>query len=277
MRVALIAGSEVDAGLRVGGAGQGCAPMIWSDYGAVALMGLLGGAHCAGMCAPFAVAVTAGVRGGVGLLLARHVAYQLGKATAYVFLGLLLLLAEGWVDLVAPLARLQDWLAGLAGGVMIVIGLGYLFAWRWAGALANEGRLVGRACGALRVLWATPSLWRCVLTGWINGFLPCGLSLAALFYLVSRDSLEGVVAGAYVFGFATLPALLVSGWLGQRLTAKVRGRGLRLAGAFLVAFGALTVVRGTDAVHGWFHRHTLPAEAGANAGHGGPDEAPHAP
>lgn len=87
MRVALIAGSEVDAGLRVGGAGQGCAPMIWSDYGAVALMGLLGGAHCAGMCAPFAVAVTAGVRGGVGLLLARHVAYQLGKATAYVFWG----------------------------------------------------------------------------------------------------------------------------------------------------------------------------------------------
>jgi sulfite exporter TauE/SafE len=110
-----------------------------------------------------------------------------------------------------------------------------------------------------------------VLTGWVNGFLPCGLSLAALFYLVSRDSLEGVVAGAYVFGFATMPALLVTGWLGQRLTARMRGRGLRVAGALLVAFGVLTFFRGTEAVHGWFHRHTLPAEAaGAHAGHGAP-------
>jgi sulfite exporter TauE/SafE len=245
--------------------------MNWSDYGAVALMGLLGGAHCAGMCAPFALAVTAGARGGAGLLLARHAAYQLGKATAYVFLGVLLLLAAGWVDIVAPLAHLQNWLAGVAGGVLIGIGLGYLFAWRWAAVLANEGGLVGRACGALSVLWATPSLWRCVLTGWVNGFLPCGLSLAALFYLVSRDSLEGVVAGAYVFGFATMPALLVTGWLGQRLTARMRGRGLRVAGALLVAFGVLTFFRGTEAVHGWFHRHTLPAEAaGAHAGHGAP-------
>ena len=247
--------------------------MIWSDYGAVALMGLLGGAHCAGMCAPFALAVSAGARGRAGLLFARHAAYQLGKATAYVFLGVLLLLAAGWVDLVAPLARLQDWLAGLAGGVMIVIGLGYLFAWRWAGALANEVGFVGRACGALRVLWATPSMWRCVLTGWINGFLPCGLSLAALFYLVSRDSVEGVVGGAYVFGFATLPALLATGWLGERLSSRARGRGLRVAGALLAAFGVLTIFRGADTVHAWFHRHTLPADAaGAHEGHGAAGE-----
>ena len=245
--------------------------MNWSDYGAVALMGLLGGAHCAGMCAPFALAVSAGVRGRAGLLLARHLAYQLGKATAYVFLGVLLLFAAGWVDLLAPLARLQDGLAALAGGVMLVIGLGYLFAWRWTGALANEGGLVGRACGALRVLWATPSLWRCVLTGWVNGFLPCGHSLAALFYLVSRDSVEGVVAGADVFGFSTLPALLATGWLGERLTARTRGRGLRVAGALLAGFGLLTIFRGADAVHGWFHRHALPPDAaGAHAGHGEP-------
>lgn len=247
--------------------------MNWSDYGAVALMGLLGGAHCAGMCAPFALAVSTGARGGAGLLFARHAAYQAGKATAYVFLGVLLLLAAGWADLVAPLARLQDGLAGVAGGVMIVIGLGYLFAWRWTAALANERGLVGRACGALGVLWAAPSLWRCVLTGWVNGFLPCGLSLAALFYLVSRDSLEGVVAGAYVFGFATMPALLLTGWLGQRLTARMRGRGLRVAGALLVAFGFLTVFRGSEPVHGWFHRHTLPAEStGGHGGHGAPAE-----
>lgn len=243
--------------------------MTWSDYGAVALMGLLGGAHCAGMCAPFALAVSAGAQGRAGLLFARHVAYQLGKATAYVFLGVLLLLATGWVDIETSLGRAQDWLAWIAGGVMVVIGLGYLFAWRWSAALASEGGWTGRACGALKALWSAPSLWRCVLTGWVNGFLPCGLSLAALLFLVSRDSLEGVVAGAYVFGLGTLPALLAVGWLGGRASARLRGVWLRVAGALLAAFGVLTIFRGADAVHHWFHDHTMPAQenAGGHAGH----------
>ena len=242
--------------------------MNWSDYGAVAVMGLLGSAHCVGMCAPFALAVSAGARGKAGLLFARHLAYQMGKATAYVFIGVLLLLAAGWADIVVPLGRMQDWLAWVAGGMMVAIGLGYLFAWRWSAAFAREGGSTGRVCGALGALWSAPSLWRCVLTGWINGFLPCGLSLAALLYLVSRDSLEGVVAGAYVFGLGTLPALLVFGWLGDRVSARLRGRGLRLAGLLLAAFGVLTIFRGADAVHHWFHEHALPAGADGTVGDG---------
>lgn len=243
--------------------------MEWSDYGAVVLMGLLGGAHCIGMCAPFALAVSAGARGRPGLLLARHLAYQLGKATAYVFLGLLLLFAAGWVDIETPLGRVQDWLATLAGVVMVVIGLGYALAWRWSAKWAASGGWTGRACGALRVLWSAPSLWRAVLTGWINGFLPCGLSLAALFYLVSFGRVEGVVAGAYLFGFATLPALWLVGWAGERVSARLRGRGLRVAGVLLAAFGVLTIFRGADAVHHWFHRHTVPAAVDGGAGHEG--------
>lgn len=240
--------------------------MTWSDYGAVALMGLLGGAHCAGMCAPFALAVSIGARGKAGLLFARHLAYQIGKATAYVFLGVLLMFALGWADVATPLANLQNWLAWSAGGVMVAIGLGYAFAWRWSAVLAGEGGWTGRACGALRALWSTPSLWRCVLTGWVNGFLPCGLSFAALLFLVSRDSLEGVVAGAYVFGLGTMPALLALGWLGERVSARMRGVGLRVAGVALVLFGVLTIFRGADTVHHWFHEHTVPG--GMDGGHG---------
>jgi len=240
--------------------------MTWGDYGAVAVMGLLGSAHCVGMCAPFALAVSAGARlqGGLALLFARHVAYQIGKATADVFLGVLLFLAAGWADMQSPLGRAQDLLAWVAGGAMILIGAGYATGWRWSGG--SPAGWTGRACGSLQVLWSRPTLWRCVLTGWINGFLPCGLSLAALFFLVSRDQINGVVAGAYVFGFATLPALLLTGFLGEKLSSRLRARGLRFAGLLLIAFGVLTVVRGRASVHGWFHEHLLPSY-GTHGGH----------
>lgn len=243
--------------------------MTWADYGVVAMMGLFGGAHCVGMCAPFALAVSAGGAGGFSPLLARHLAYQLGKATAYVFLGVLLSLATGWVDLTPSIGRAQDWLAAVAGVTMLGIGLGYALGWRWFAFGATGAGLPGRACAALRVLWSEPSLWRCVLTGWINGFLPCGLSFAALLFLASRDSLPGLVSGAYVFGLATLPALLVFGWLGGRVSARVRGRGLRIAGLVLAGFGVVTIFRGAEGVHHWFHAHTLPADAtgGAHSGH----------
>jgi sulfite exporter TauE/SafE len=242
--------------------------VTFADYGAVFLMGLLGGAHCVGMCAPFALAVSAGARGRAGILFARHVAYQLGKATAYVFLGVVLFLAAGWVDIETSIGRVQEWLAWVAGAVMILIGIGYALEWRWSARFASEGGWTGRACGALRALWSAPNLWSAVLAGWVNGFLPCGLSFAALLFLVSRDSLEGVVAGAYVFGFGTLPALFAVGWLGERISARARGVGLRIAGVLLVGFGVLTVVRGVDAVHHWFHEHTVPAGDGG-AGHEG--------
>lgn len=225
------------------------------DYGAVLLLGFLGGAHCAGMCAPFALAVSVGTPGRAAHFFARHLAYQLGKGAAYVLLGVLLHLATGWIDVATPVGRAQDWLAWLAGGAMILVGLGYTLA--WGGASASRwlaaGGLAGRACGALRVLWHAPTLWRATLIGWLNGFLPCGLSFSALLFLVSRDSLEGLVAGAFLFSLATLPALALVGWLGGRISHLARGRWLRAAGLALALFGLLTVFRGEDAVHHFFH------------------------
>lgn len=232
-----------------------------ADYGAVFLMGLLGGAHCAGMCAPFALAVSAGTQGRAARLLGRHAAYQAGKATAYASLGVLLFFASDALRAALSLGRLQDVLGWVAGGAMVVIGASYALGWRWSagGGFAGLGGVAARACGGLRALWTSPNAWRAALTGWVNGFLPCGLSLAALIFLVSRDSLGGLVAGAFVFGFGTMPALLATAWLGNRLSVRTRVAGQRVAGVLLVGFGLLTALRGSEAVHHWFHEHTVPA------------------
>lgn len=267
-----MARGEVKYRLRAG-AGRGMLPAIMTvaDMLGVVVIGLLGGGHCIGMCAPFSLAVSAGAAG-PGMVVARQTAYQLGKATAYVFVGVLILLAgEFGGRLLGSVERMQNVLAWVAGGAMIVIGLFYALEWRWPTRwLEGSGGAGARVCGAVGVLWRSPSLSRSLLVGWVNGFLPCGLSLTALAYLASFGSVAGVVAGAYVFGFSTMPALLLVAFFGRGVGATGRRWVVRTGGVLLVVFGVLTLVRGQPAVHHWFHRNLVVEgdAAPGTSGHG---------
>ena len=229
--------------------------MFFSDYLGVFVLGLLGTGHCVGMCGAFAVAAGAGA-GGAWRVVARQVSYQLGKATSYVFVGVLLLLAGQWVEAQTSLENFQTILGWIAGAVMIVAGLAYALEVRLPPVIARwwQG---SAACGALGGLWRSPSLFKSLLIGWVNGFLPCGLSLMALLYLVSFNSAKGVVLGAYIFGLATTPGLLVVALAGQKIGLARRRWLVRASGVALVIFGALTLVRGQPAVHHWMHRHLM--------------------
>ncbi|HUL52757.1 MAG TPA: sulfite exporter TauE/SafE family protein [Opitutaceae bacterium] len=229
--------------------------MSWHDYAGVFLLGLLGTGHCVGMCGGFALAVGAGAPG-PGRVLARQVAYQFGKATSYLLIGVVLLLAGSMAASVLRLAAVQNAAGAAAGVLMIALGAAYLSEWRPPGWLAGwvEG---SRVCGALAAIWRSPSLYRSTLIGWVNGFLPCGLSFAVLLHLASFGSVGAVAGGAYVFGLATLPGLLAVSLVGRGWSVSRRRGLVRASGVVLILFGALTIVRGVPAVHRWFHQHLL--------------------
>jgi len=229
--------------------------MNWSDFFGIFMLGLSGTGHCLGMCGGFSLAVSAGAQR-PAVVIWRQVSYQLGKATSYAFIGTLLLLVSGAVDARWPLLHFQDVLGWVVGAVMIAMGFAYLAEWRLPTGAARwwQGSAV---CGAMTGLWRSPSLLKSLLIGWVNGFLPCGLSLTALLALADRASTVGVVVGAYVFGLATLPGLLAVGLLGQRIGGVRRRWLVRLGGVALLAFGLLTVVRGVPAVHAWMHAHLM--------------------
>lgn len=239
----------------------------WSDLGAVFLLGLTGAGHCLSMCGAFSVAVSAGA-GSTSLVLWRQVAYQFGKATSYVFVGLVLLLAVGWADARWPLLKLQSAVSVLVGVFMICLGLAYALEVRLP-AKASRWWQGTAACGLMATLWRSPSLAKSVLMGWVNGFLPCGLSLAALLALVSQGSLAGVVVGSYVFGLATMPALLAIGLVGHRISLLQRRWLLRVGGSVLVLFGAWTVARGVPTWNAWVHQHVMGGHAGGKDMHEG--------
>jgi sulfite exporter TauE/SafE len=240
--------------------------MFLSDYLGVLLLGLLGTGHCVGMCGAFAVLASAGA-GGAGRVIARQVSYQLGKATSYVFVGVLLLLAGQWIEAKTSLDNFQNVLGWIAGAVMVLAGAMYALEWRLPVGAARwwQG---STACGAVAALWRSPSLFKSLLIGWVNGFLPCGLSLMALLYLASFNSPKGVVIGAYVFGLATLPGLLAVALVGQKISVQRRRWLVRASGVALMVFGVLTLVRGQPAVHHWMHEHLMWGQGGAaGAGH----------
>lgn len=227
--------------------------MTFADYLSVLLIALAGSGHCLGMCGVFSIAVAAKARS-PGAVIVRHAAYQFGKATAYVFIGAVLLLAVSLIggaqghdagSLSAPrnLTHAQAILGYVAGSVMILAGLAYALEVRLPVVLARwwQG---SAACGAVQTLWQSPSLFKSVLIGWLNGFLPCGLSLTALLYLASFGSVTGLIAGAYLFGLGTLPALLIAALAGQRIGLKARRWMVRVSGVLLVIFGVLTLMRG---------------------------------
>jgi uncharacterized protein len=227
---------------------------LWSDLGAVWLMALLGGAHCAGMCAPFALAVSVGGGGGAALL-GRHLLYQTGKGTAYLSLGLLLFGVTRWLDDAAPLLRAQRWLAVGAGVVMVLTGVSHVWGVRWAGGWGDwlARGAAGRVCGLLSGLRAAPSVWRSLLVGWLNGFLPCGLALGAVLFLGRSAHLLTLFVGSYVFALGTLPVLFALGWAGARADLALRVRWLRLAGGVLMIAGLITLVRGVSPAYRWWH------------------------
>ncbi len=241
-----------------GGVGASVDGMNWSDTVGIFLLGLSGTGHCLGMCGVFSLAVSAGpsATGGTGGVVARQLCYQLGKATSYAFVGLILLWVRGMIEAQWPLLKLQTVLGWMVGVVMIAMGVAYAAEWRLP-VVASRWWQGSAVCGVLVGFGKTPSMGRSVLIGWVNGFLPCGLSLMALLALANRGSTLGVVAGAYVFGLATLPGLLAVGLLGQRVGITQRRWLVRLGGVTLILFGLLTLVRGVPAVHAWMHEHLM--------------------
>ncbi len=229
--------------------------MTSGDYLALLLMGLFGTGHCIGMCGPFVVAAAAGP-GGAAAVVGRSLAYQLGKTLTYVFLAVLFSVVGGWIAGRGVLPWVQNAMSAVVGLGMVALGLAYMLelrlspgAQRWV-----DGR---RWCGALGAVLRAPTWWRSVLIGWLNGFLPCGLSLMALVYAAGFGSVTKAAAGAALFGAATIPGLTLTALFGAKLLAGGRRWLLRLAGATLIVLGVVTIVRGVPAIHEWFHAHTV--------------------
>ena len=210
---------------------------------AIFLAGLLGGAHCVGMCGGIVTAMSFQAQSKQPFSF--HLSYSLGRIASYVTAGALAGLVGSAAFLADTLFPLQKGLYILAQVVLILLGL-------YLAGLSKAVLWLERAGGAL---WkrVQPLLGRvlpvrnhahALVAGALWGWLPCGLVYSVLVSALASGSPGQGALLLLAFGLGTLPNLLLMGWAAESLRNMVRKPWLRRgAGATVATLGVWGLVQ----------------------------------
>lgn len=225
--------------------------------GSVLVASLLGSAHCAGMCGPFAC-LYAGQSGGERPWQA-HAGYHLGRLVSYLGLGALAGMAGAGMNQLGDLAGFSRTAAVVAGALMVLWGAATIAASRGVhvpGATVPPGfrRILSAAVARLQ---GRPPVARATLLGLLTTLLPCGWLYAFVAAAASTGAgpRGGVVMAAFWVG--TLPVMVAVGMAAQRGLGPLRRRMPVVTAAVLVILGILTMAG----------RMSVPLDGVASASH----------
>ncbi|MEW6677646.1 MAG: sulfite exporter TauE/SafE family protein [Pseudomonadota bacterium] len=210
---------------------------------AVFLTGLLGGAHCVGMCGGIVAAMS--FQSGQRQAFSFHLAYSAGRMGSYAVAGALAGLIGSAAFLSETLFPLQKGLYLIAQVVLILLGL-YL-AGLSQGVLLLEragGGLWQRVQPLLGKVMPVKNHGQALAAGALWGWLPCGLVYSVLVSALASGSAGQGALLLLAFGLGTLPNLLLMGWAAESLRNLTRQPWLRrLAGAVVAGMGVWGLVQ----------------------------------
>lgn len=202
--------------------------------------GLLGSAHCLGMCGGisglFAVNVSVA---SLKTQFPKAIAYNTGRIVSYAILGAAVAvlgktLVAGIPDIAAPVR--------FASGVLIIlVGLQLAFGWRILAPLESAGaKIWNRIAPAAKGLVPVESVAQALGLGLIWGWLPCGLVYSVL--LLAATTAEPTSGGLVMiaFGLGTMPAMIATGMSASKLAQFMSGKRLG-AGLLIIVLGIATI------------------------------------
>lgn len=201
------------------------------------LVGLLGGAHCIGMCGGIVAAMS--FQSGQSQPFRFHIGYNLGRIASYSTAGAIAGLVGSAAFLSDRLLPLQTGLYVLAQVMLILLGLYLAGVSRAVLWLERAGGRLWRhlqpVFGRLLPVQTFPGA---IFAGAVWGWLPCGLVYSILVSaLATGDAAWGGLL-MLAFGLGTLPNLLAMGWAAERLRAWSRHPLVkRVAGLSVALFG----------------------------------------
>ena len=208
--------------------------------GAAFVTGLLGSAHCFGMCGGisglFAVNASAA---SLRRDLPMAITYNVGRVFSYVALGAAVaLVGQSLVDAIPRLTAPVRLLSGL---LIVLVGLQVAFNWRALAPIEKAGAgLWRRIAPAAQSLLPVTSAPKALGLGLLWGWLPCGLVYSVL--LLAATTANAVTGGLVMlaFGLGTMPAMIATGLSASKLSAAMSRRRLG-AGLLIILLGLATL------------------------------------
>lgn len=195
------------------------------------LVGLLGGAHCAGMCGGIVGALSLQAAPGRGAIPV-HLAYNAGRIASYALAGALAGTIGYAVGEILPVQRVLYVVASL---MLVAMGLYLLGATRALTFLERGGqRLWSRVQPLTRRFLPVRGAAQALPLGVLWGWLPCGLVYSALTTALATASPATGALAMLAFGLGTLPNLLLAGLLLTRYRKFAQAKGTRLVSGLLV-------------------------------------------
>lgn len=207
------------------------------SLGIAILMGFTGSLHCAGMCGPIVWVMPfqhlSGIKKFAGIFL-----YHFGRITTYALLALVLF---SFRSLFNP--QVQQYISIALGAVLLIIGVLYFIpaaavkvSMPWADKVKNLlGKFVGR-----------PGLTALLVSGFLNGLLPCGLVYMALSTSLAAKTPVAAMGLMYAFGLGTVPMMVSITLLRSRVNLSQMQLLKRSVPILMFAFGSIFILRGLN-------------------------------
>ena len=213
-------------------------------FSAAFLIGLLGGAHCVGMCGGIMGALVMAVppeKRTPNKLFPLLISYNIGRIISYTIAGGILG-AFGWL-ITEQFSQAGIVMRTIAGLMLIAMGL-YLASW-WSGLrhLEKAGSALWRSIQPLiKQLMPVKTPLHALLIGSLWGWLPCGLLYSALTWAAAAGNWHDAMTIMLFFGLGTLPAVLATGVFLDKIRAFIQAKSIRIGSAVLVIlFGIWTL------------------------------------
>jgi sulfite exporter TauE/SafE len=164
--------------------------------------GLFGSIHCVGMCGPLAFAVPS-FHKNRWLIILDKLVYNLGRTLTYTLLGIII-----------GLIGRQLWLAGIQSSLSILTGVFIILAAssRILKISFGNGKWVSKMVQPFNKLLSYAMRHKAghLITGILNGFLPCGFVYLAMAGALNTGSVMSSAQYMFFFGLGTLPLMLAA-------------------------------------------------------------------
>ncbi len=211
------------------------------------LMGLLGGAHCLGMCGGVVGMLTAGLDESIRLNPKKtahyHLNYNIGRILSYILMGAIFGLVGLILAQTLQISLFDNILRILSGVLMIMVGL---YIGNWSSSIQILERLGAKLWSKLQPIATkfipVTNLKSAFFVGLLWGGIPCGLVYGALSFAVLSGSMFKGMLIMLVFGLGTLPSLLIMAGLSAKLSHAIQEPIFRkLSGILIIVLGVVAL------------------------------------